>query len=108
MDTLIGAIVTQIIMASVLIVMAATIHQTSSQTHVLNNVTEISTALIPLLGDQTGRILFALGMGGAALVATIVISLTLAWSMGEVLGFRRSLEDHPRDAPCWLRLEKLI
>jgi Mn2+/Fe2+ NRAMP family transporter len=33
------------------------------------------------------------------MVATIVVSLTAAWGLGEVMGFRRSLHDHPKDAP---------
>lgn len=97
-DTAIGALVTQLIMSSVLIITAATIGKSNPQTP-LNNITEISNALTPILGDTTGRILFAFGMSGAALVATIVISLTAAWGIGEVMGFRRSLEDHPFEAP---------
>ena len=38
-------------------------------------------------------------MSGAAIVATIVVSLTAAWGVGEVAGYRRSLTDHPREAP---------
>jgi hypothetical protein len=38
-------------------------------------------------------------MSGAAVVATIVVSLTAAWGVGEVAGYRRSLADHPREAP---------
>ena len=97
-DTAVGAIVTQLIMSSMLIITAATIGKNNPQTS-LNNVTEISDAITPLLGYSTGRILFALGMSGAALVATIVVSLTAAWGIGEVMGFRRSLEDHPAEAP---------
>jgi NRAMP (natural resistance-associated macrophage protein)-like metal ion transporter len=97
-DTLIGAIVTQIIMISLLVITAATIGKTNPATP-LSTIGEISQALTPLLGATTGRILFALGMTGAAMVSTIVVSLTAAWGVGEVLGFRRSLEDHPSDAP---------
>jgi Na+-translocating ferredoxin:NAD+ oxidoreductase RnfD subunit len=35
---------------------------------------------------------------GAGLVAAIVASLALAWGLGEVAGYRRSLEDHPLQA----------
>jgi Mn2+/Fe2+ NRAMP family transporter len=38
-------------------------------------------------------------MTGAALVATIVVCLTAAWGIGEVAGYKRSLEDHPLEAP---------
>ena len=60
---------------------------------------EISNALTPFLGTAFGRAVFAAGMGGAALVAAIVVSLTAAWGVGEVAGYRRSLADHPLEAP---------
>ncbi len=40
-----------------------------------------------------------IGMTGSAMVATIVVCLTAAWSVGEVIGVRHSLEQHPREAP---------
>lgn len=97
-DTAIGAFITQLVMIAVLVTTAATIGKTNPGAP-LNTVHQISDALIPSLGVTAGRILFALGMTGAALVATIVVSLTAAWGLGEVLGFRRSLQDHPKDAP---------
>ena len=42
------------------------------------------------------------------MVATIVVSLTAAWGVGEVLGFRRSLEDHPREAPWFYGIYTLV
>lgn len=97
-DTAIGAIITQLVMMAVLIATAATIGKTNPGAS-LNTVHQISDALTPSVGPAAGRLLFALGMSGAALVATIVVSLTAAWGLGEVLGFRRSLQDRPKDAP---------
>lgn len=97
-DTAIGAIITQMVMAAVLIATAATIGKTNPNAP-LNTVHQISEALIPSLGNFAGKLLFAVGMTGAAMVATIVVSLTAAWGLGEVMGFRRSLQDHPKDAP---------
>lgn len=97
-DTAIGAIITQAVMIAVLITTAATIGKTNPGAP-LDTVHQISDALIPSLGETAGRLLFALGITGAALVATIVVSLTAAWGLGEVLGFRRSLQDRPKDAP---------
>lgn len=97
-DTAIGAIITQLVMIAVLITTAATIGKTNPGAP-LNTVHQISDALIPSLGVTAGRVLFAMGITGAALVATIVVSLTAAWGLGEVLGFRRSLQDRPKDAP---------
>jgi Mn2+/Fe2+ NRAMP family transporter len=98
MDTLVGAFVTQIVMAAVLIATGATIHHAGANAS-LNDVQSIAHAIIPFLGDAVGRIVFAAGMSGAALVATVVVCLTAAWGVGEVAGYKRSLEHHPREAP---------
>ncbi len=97
-DTAVGALVTQLIMAAVLMLTAASIGSTHSQVS-LNTVEEIASALTPVLGSWWGRAVFALGMLGAALVATIVVSLTAAWGLGEVTGYKRSLAHHPFEAP---------
>src|SRR5208337_3074559 len=46
-----------------------------------------------------GRLLFGLGITGAALVATIVVTLTAARAVGELLGVKHSLEYAPAEAP---------
>jgi Mn2+/Fe2+ NRAMP family transporter len=97
-DTAIGAVVTQLIMAAVLIAVAATIGKANPNAS-LDDVPQIAAALTGVLGNTVGRIVFALGISGAALVATIVVSLTAAWGLGEVTGYRHSLEHHPREAP---------
>jgi Mn2+/Fe2+ NRAMP family transporter len=96
-DTAIGAVVTQLVMAAVLIAAAATIGRHSPNA-TLNTVGDMSKALTPFLGQQVGRLVFGLGVLGAALVAAIVSSLALAWGLGEVAGYRRSLEHHPLKA----------
>ena len=96
-DTAIGAVVTQLIMAAVLVAAAATIGAKDSQAS-LNSVGDLSHALTPFLGPNFGRIVFGAGVLGAGLVAAIVASLALAWGLGEVAGFRRSLEFHPFEA----------
>src|SRR3989338_216924 len=97
-DTAIGAVITQLIMAAVLVAVAATIGKKDPRA-ALSTVHQISHALIPFLGDTAGKILFAIGMTGAALIAAIVVSLTAAWTLGEVTGFKHSLEHHPKEAP---------
>ena len=42
-------------------------------------------------------------MIGAALISAIVVSLTAAWALGEITGFKHSLEHRPRQAP-WFYL----
>jgi len=97
-DTATGAVVTQVVMASVLIVTAATIGRGGAHA-ALADVPSIAKALTPFLGVTLGRVVFAAGMTGAAMVATIVVCLTAAWGVGEVAGYKRSLENHPREAP---------
>ncbi len=97
-DTIIGAFITQGIMVSILVLAATTIGAKNPNTP-LDTVQQIAEALTPFLGAFWGRIIFALGMLGAASVATIVVSLTAAWGLGEVTGYKRSLANHPFEAP---------
>ena len=96
-DTAIGAVITQLVMAAVLVAAAATIGANDPKAS-LTTVGEISQALTPWLGQDIGRLVFGLGVLGAGLVAAIVASLALAWGLGEVAGYRRSLELHPLQA----------
>jgi len=99
-DTMGGAILSQVITSAVLIAGAATFHK-GSQAIELDSVSQISAAFTEHLGGTFGHVVFALGLGGGALVATIVVCLTSAWSIGEILGLRHSLEHHPREAPIF-------
>ncbi len=96
-DTAAGAVITQLVMAAVLIACAATIGRANPQAS-LSTVGEMSQALTPFMGQATGRLVFSLGVLGAGLVAAIVASLALAWGVGEVAGYRRSLELKPLQA----------
>jgi Mn2+/Fe2+ NRAMP family transporter len=97
LDTAIGAVLTQLVMAAVLVSAAATIGaQHKSAT--LNTVGDLSSALTPFLGAGVGRLVFGLGIIGAGMVAAIVASLALAWGLGEVTGYKHSLEHHPLEA----------
>jgi len=87
-DTAIGAVITQLVMAAVLVAAAATVG-TRSPGASLTSVGDLSRALAPLLGAQGGRIAFALGVLGAGLVAAIVASLALGWGVAELAGSRR-------------------
>ncbi len=100
-DTAIGACVTQLIMAAVLIAAAATLTNSSAangEVPSLETVGQISDALTPVLGEAIGRAVFSAGVLGAGLVAAIVASLALAWGLGEVSGHKHSLELHPLQA----------
>lgn len=96
-DTAAGAVITQLVMAAVLIATAATIgHSTPDAS--LTTVGELSGALTPFLGGGLGRAVFSAGVLGAGMVAAIVATLALAWGVGEVAGYRRSLNLRPTQA----------
>ena len=96
-DTALGAVLTQLVMAAVLIAVAATIGATNPETS-LKTVGEMSGALTPFLGDGLGTLVFSLGVLGAGMVAALVATLALAWGVGEVAGFKRSLDLGPIQA----------
>ena len=100
LETLGGAVLSQLITAAVLIAAAATFYK-DSRTQGLDSVAQIAAAFAEHLGGTFGHLVFALGLSGGALVATIVVCLTSAWSIGEILGLRHSLEHHPREAPIF-------
>jgi Mn2+/Fe2+ NRAMP family transporter len=79
-DTALGAVLTQCMTGAVLIAGAA--------------LPASNTASIGL--DSIGAI--SAGVLGASIVAAIVCSLALAWGIGEVAGYRRSLETRPFEA----------
>ncbi|HUH84671.1 MAG TPA: divalent metal cation transporter [Stellaceae bacterium] len=97
-DTAVGAVATQLVMAAILVTTAATIGRAKLGAS-LNTISEVSNAITPFLGATGGRVVFGLGTIGAAMVASIVVSLAAAWGFGEVTGHKHSLEHHPAEAP---------
>ncbi len=93
-DTAVGAVLTQCLTGAVLIAAAATFAYGAAPAS-LSSVGEISGALTPSLGVAAGKIVFGAGVLGASLVAAIVASLALAWGVGEIAGYKRTLEFHP-------------
>ena len=102
-DTAAGAVITQLVMAAVLIATAATIGHASPDAS-LTTVGELSEALTPFLGGGLGRAVFSAGVLGAGMVAAIVATLALAWGVGEVAGYRRSLNLRPTQARAFYGL----
>jgi len=98
LDTLVGAFACQTITAAVVMAAASTLGGHAGGAS-LDSVPQIADAFSRALSPSTGRIVFALGLTGGALVATIVVCLTVAWTLGEVTGFHHSLEHHPLEAP---------
>ncbi|MEO6966754.1 MAG: divalent metal cation transporter [Acidobacteriaceae bacterium] len=97
-DTAIGAVITQLVMAAVLVSTAATIGKVNPNAS-LNTIEQITDALTPFMGVTMGRLLFSLGVLGAAMISSVVVSLAAAWGFGEVTGYKHSLEHKPLEAP---------
>ncbi len=106
LDTAIGSLITQAVMAAILIAAAATIGRWHGNA-TLNSIGDITKMLVPFLGVDVGRVVFGLGTIGAALVAAIVASLASAWGFGEVTGYRHSLEHRPLEAPWFYGIYSL-
>ena len=105
-DTAIGSLITQLVMAAILVAAAATIGTVHAHAS-LDSIGDITKMLVPFLGVDVGRIVFGLGTIGAALVAAIVASLASAWGFGEVTGYRHSLEHRPLEAPWFYAIYSL-
>lgn len=100
-DTWVGAVLTQVIMAAIVIAAAAALSSPAADGSgpALDTVQEIARAITPVLGQAWGKLAFALGVSGAALIGTIVVTLTAARTIGELLGVRHSLDHDMREAP---------
>lgn len=96
-DTLLGSIATQIIMVAVVVACAATIGR-ANHGAALNTVGQIADALTQFLGHRAGTVLFGLGMLGASTVAALVVAIAASRGIGEVLGWRTTLNDPLRHA----------
>lgn len=99
-DTALGAILTQLVMIAVLVATAAATRSRGS----LETVGQLSQALSRSLGSDAGRLILTLGITGAALLASIVVSLAAAWSVAELRDTPRSLDQTPRQAPLFYGL----
>jgi NRAMP (natural resistance-associated macrophage protein)-like metal ion transporter len=99
-DTAIGAVLTQLVMAAVLIACAATIGRLHPDAS-LASVGAMAQALTPFLGTAMGNLVFGAGVLGAGMVAAIVCSLAFVWGLGEVSGHRRPAACHPFK-PGWV------
>jgi Mn2+/Fe2+ NRAMP family transporter len=95
-DTAAGAVLCQLITAAILIAAAATLRRPDGDGIV--DIGEIARALTKALGPLVGTVVFALGLTGSAIVATIVICLALAWTLSD-LGDNSSGRQRPSEAP---------
>ncbi len=106
-DTALGAALTQALTGAVLVAAAATLYAGAKVTS-LTSIGQVGEALTAALGQETGRLIFSLGVLGASLAAALVASLALSWGVAEILGPQRRAKSrtHPRlfDSPWFVGL----
>jgi Mn2+/Fe2+ NRAMP family transporter len=100
LETLLGAVLCQIVTCGVLVTAAA---YASTNRANLGDVPAIALMFEKAFGSPFGGLVFGAGLLGGAVVATVVVCLASGWAIGEVSGLRHSLEHHPKDAP-WFYL----
>lgn len=87
LETGIGAVITELIMAFIVIATAATLYVRHIS---INDAAQAASALMPLAGQYAGAF-FAIGLISAAFLGAFVVALSTAWAFGETFGWPHSL-----------------
>eukprot|EP00746_Dinoflagellata_sp_MGD_P018480 gnl/MRDRNA2_/MRDRNA2_142856_c0_seq1.p1 gnl/MRDRNA2_/MRDRNA2_142856_c0~~gnl/MRDRNA2_/MRDRNA2_142856_c0_seq1.p1 ORF type:complete len:460 (+),score=63.84 gnl/MRDRNA2_/MRDRNA2_142856_c0_seq1:149-1528(+) len=103
-DTLIGSILAQTVMLSMVIAMGAT--QFVGKDAEDRNYGAVRQAFAPYLGSMT-ELVVSCGSLGACMVASIVLMITPAWSIAEIIGVERDIDKGVRKAPIFYLLQFL-
>ena len=106
-DTLVGSVMTQIIMIAIVMAIAATLY-TVHPGQSLVSIGSITGGLAPFLGSEVAKWVFGLGMLGASFVAGIVVSVAGAWGVTEAIGCNHSLNAKFSDAKIFYILYALV
>mmetsp|Transcript_11580 Transcript_11580/g.24414 ORF Transcript_11580/g.24414 Transcript_11580/m.24414 type:complete len:448 (-) Transcript_11580:65-1408(-) len=95
--TLLGSILTQLVMIGMLVTMAAA-HEINKNLHTVH---DIATAMEPVLGSMGSKVLVSLGFLGGSICAAFVVSLASSWAICEASGWdvAHSLDESPTQAP---------
>ena len=93
-DTINGAILSDVVSIFIIIATAAAIGGTGP----LSDIGQAAAALRPVAGEAASQ-LFAIGLLGAALLAATVVPLSTAYAIAETAGVERSLSRKLREAP---------
>ena len=98
-DTVNGAIVSDVVSIFIIIATAAAIGGTGP----LNSAADAAKALAPVAGAAASQ-LFAVGLLGASLLAATVVPLSTAYAIAETAGVERSVSRKLREAPVFYGL----
>ena len=96
-ETLLGAIASQALMAAIVIAAAAAMKSAAPVAASATNLAELPEGLARLAAGGAGW-LIAIGLIGSGLLALVVISLSAAWGIGELMGWPHSLDLKPGQA----------
>ena len=94
-DVLLGGLASNGVMYFIILVTAATLHAHGRTD--ISSAAEAADALRPLAGDGA-KYLFGIGLIGAGVLAVPILTGSIAYSMGEALGWRSSLNEEPKRA----------
>ena len=96
-ETLLGAIASQALMAAIVIAAAAAMKSAAPVAASARNLAELPEGLARLANGGAGW-LIAIGLIGSGLLALVVVSLSAAWGIGELMGWPHSLNLKPNEA----------
>jgi Mn2+/Fe2+ NRAMP family transporter len=94
-ETLLGAFASQALMAAIVIAAAAAMESAPALSSA--TVTQLPEGLARLASGGSGW-LIAIGLMGSGLLALVVVSLSAAWGIGELMGWPHSLDLKPNEA----------
>jgi NRAMP (natural resistance-associated macrophage protein)-like metal ion transporter len=100
-DTFVGALITCIVAAFIIITTAAAFHYHRPPI-AIEDAKQTAEALVPLLPAGHGAMakkLFAIGLFDAGFLGALCVSLSTSWAVGEVFGWAHSLNRSVREAP---------
>jgi Mn2+/Fe2+ NRAMP family transporter len=96
-ETLVGAIASQALMAAIVIAAAAAMRSAPPVSAGATGLADLPEGLARLADGGAGW-LIAIGLVGSGLLALVVVSLSAAWGIGELMGWPRSLNHRPNEA----------
>jgi len=94
-ETLLGAFASQALMAAIVIAAAAAMESAPALNP--STVSHLPEGLARLAAGGSGW-LIAIGLMGSGLLALVVVSLSAAWGIGELMGWPHSLDLKPSEA----------
>lgn len=96
-ETLVGAFASQALMAAIVIAAAAAMTSAAPVPATAANLAELPEGMARLADGGAGW-LIAIGLIGSGLLALVVVSLSAAWGIGELMGWPHSLNLRPGQA----------